>query len=60
MRWNAGSGYRWELKVFQTFKAIPVWPRGKVYCLGHLSPGDGNIVYMVGRRPCVYTDVFSS
>lgn len=58
-RWNTESGYRSELKDFQMFKAIPVWPRGKVYCLGHLSQGYENIVYMVGRRPCVYTDVLS-
>lgn len=58
-RWNIESGYRSELKVFQMFKAIPVWPRGTVYCLGHLSQGYGNIVYMVGKRPCVYTDVLS-
>lgn len=41
------------------FKATAVRPRGEVYCLGHLSQGDGNIVYMVGKGPCVYTDVFS-
>lgn len=58
-RCNIESGYRSELKVFQMFKAVAVWPRGEVYCLGHLSQGDGNIVYMVGKRPCVYTDVFS-
>lgn len=58
-RRNIESGYRSELKAFQMFKAVAVWPRGEVYCLGHLSQGDGNIVYMVGKRPCVYTDVFS-